>query len=105
MSMTWMPPRRFRQPDELYDELRHWLVDGAGRIVCCIVEPKRANPEDSFDARIYVSNVDDTGYFISLDHAKAWCEKRIRAMVAAREQKRPLPTPRAVTEEAEISAS
>lgn len=77
MKLTWMPPRTiWRESDDLYPYVRHWLVDEEGRILACVDETRPSNPEDSFDARLYYTMTDDTAYFISLEHAQAWAEKR-----------------------------
>jgi hypothetical protein len=101
MILTWMPVRRIRKEDSVYAQLRHWLVNGDGRILACITEPPNDNPEDSFDARIYLQEGDDDGYFISLEHAMEWCEKRVREKAAAEEKKK-LAASSAVTVEASI---
>lgn len=87
MKLTWMPPRKLKFEDALYPQVRHWLVDGDGRILAAITEPSQENPEDSFDARLYYTNIDDTGYFISLEHAQSWCERRARIDTAEGERK------------------
>jgi hypothetical protein len=71
-----MPPRKIKREDLLYPEFRHWLVNGDGRLLACVQEPAPDNPEDSFDARLYYTSSDDFAYFISLEHAQAWCEKQ-----------------------------
>jgi hypothetical protein len=90
MKLTWMPPRKVKRIDVdlLYPDLRHWLVNEDGRILAMIVEPAPDNPQDSFDAKLYYTMTDDTAYFISLDHAQAWCEKRAREDWAAEEEKK-----------------
>jgi hypothetical protein len=89
MTLTWMPPRKLRRdPDDLYAELRHWLVDEDGRILAAVIEPPPDKAEESFDARLYYTMTDDTAYFISLEHAKAWTEKRARKDAAEQEAKK-----------------
>ena len=75
MSLVWMPPRKRKHEDMLYPQIRHWLVNEAGRILACVIDPQPDDPEDSFDARLYFRSSDDEGYFISLEHAKAWAEQ------------------------------
>jgi hypothetical protein len=82
MSLVWMPPRKLKLEDLVYPELRHWLVDGDGRLLACVQEPAPDNPEDSFDARLYYRSTDDFAYFISLDHARTWCERETAAHLA-----------------------
>lgn len=90
MTLTWMPPREVRRVDidQLYPEMRHWLVNEDGRILASVVEPNRGNPEDSFDVRLFYTMTDDAGYFISLEHAQRWAEKRARDDAAADEEKK-----------------
>ncbi len=75
MTLTWMPPRHRKLEDLVYPQVRHWLVDGSGRILAAIIEPQQDDAEDSFDVRLYTRSLDDEAYFISLDHAKAWAEQ------------------------------
>jgi hypothetical protein len=90
MTLTWMPPRSIKRTDVdlLYPDLRHWLVNEDGRILASVLEPARDNPEDSFDTRLYYTLADDFAYFISLEHAQAWCEKRARSDAAKDEEKK-----------------
>jgi hypothetical protein len=83
-----MPPRRRKLEDMLYPQIRHWLVDGAGRILACVIAPQQDDPEDSYDARLYIRSTDDEAYFISLDHAKAWAERETAQEWAAAERKK-----------------
>lgn len=83
MKLTWMPPRSVKHENELYKQVRHWLVNEEGRILACIIEPAQDNPQDNFDTRLYHVDKNDTGYFISLDQAQAWCEKRCREIEQA----------------------
>lgn len=76
MTLTWMPPRKIKHFDETYRQVKHWLVNQDGRILASVIEPAVDNPEDSFDARLHYTNKDDTGYFISLEHAQEWCQRR-----------------------------
>lgn len=85
MTLTWAPPRSIKHLDETYKQTRHWLVNEEGRIMACVIDPAQDNPEDSFDARLHYTNTDDTGYFISLGDAQAWCEKRCRDDAAAKQ--------------------
>ncbi len=86
MKLTWMPPRSLRREDLVYPQIRHWLVDQGGRIVAGIIEPQKDNPEDSYDARLYLRSTDDEAYFISLEHAQAWCERETTAHLGKRAQ-------------------
>lgn len=80
MILTWMPARKLRDREsDVYPFMQvHWLVDEDGRVIASIREPREDNAEDSFDARLYWTNNDDTAYFISLEHAQLWAENRAR---------------------------
>jgi hypothetical protein len=79
MALVWMPPRKRKIEDMLYPQMRHWLVDEAGRILACVIDPQPDDQEDSFDGRLYFRSTDDEAYFISLEHAKDWCEQETGA--------------------------
>lgn len=90
MTLTWMPPRTLKREDSVYPQVRHWLVNEEGRVLAAVIPPARDNDEDSFDARLFWTMTDDTAYFISLEHAQAWCVKRAIADHAAEEKKKTL---------------
>lgn len=95
MNLVWMPPRKRNLEGALYPQINHWLVDGDGRILACIVEPMPDNEEDSFDARLHFRTNDDDAYFISLEHAQKWCERETRAHLSTKTK---LSTPELVAE-------
>lgn len=78
MVLRWEKPRAIRaQPDDLYKQLRHWLVDSeTGRILASVSEPRDDAPQDSFDVKLYFTHTDDEAYFVTLDQAKVWMETR-----------------------------
>lgn len=78
MILTWMPPVSLKHLDYVHPQRRHWLVNEEGRILAAVIDPQPDNPEESFDAKLYYTNTNDEAYFISLDHAKEWCEKKSR---------------------------
>lgn len=98
MTLTWMPPRKRRLDDMLYPQIQHWLVDHEGRILACVIEPQADDPEDSFDGRLYFRLSDDEAYFISLEHAQAWCSRETTAHLGKRAQTKEQVTAEGVVE-------